>query len=81
MALADSADHFSHELSGDMKQRAAIARAFVTQQDMLLMDEPLRALDAQTRLVIQAELLILWESTRPLVLYVTHDIEEALLPC
>ena len=79
MGLAGFADHYPHELSGGMKQRAAIARAFVTQPDILLMDEPLRALDAQTRLVIQEELLSLWERRRPLVLYVTHDIEEALL--
>lgn len=79
MGLAGFADHYPHELSGGMKQRAAIARAFVTQPDILLMDEPLRALDAQTRLVIQEELLALWERRRPLVLYVTHDIEEALL--
>lgn len=79
MGLADFAGHYPHELSGGMRQRAAIARAFVTQPDILLMDEPLRALDAQMRLVIQEELLTLWEDTRPLVLYVTHDIEEALL--
>jgi NitT/TauT family transport system ATP-binding protein len=79
MDLADFADHYPHELSGGMKQRAAIARAFVTQPDILLMDEPLRALDAQMRLVIQEELLALWAARRPLVLYVTHDIEEALL--
>jgi NitT/TauT family transport system ATP-binding protein len=79
MGLAAFADHYPHELSGGMRQRAAIARAFVTEPDILLMDEPLRALDAQMRLVIQEELLALWEKTRPLVLYVTHDIEEALL--
>ncbi|NCC34320.1 MAG: ABC transporter ATP-binding protein [Chloroflexia bacterium] len=79
MGLTDFADHYPHELSGGMRQRAAIARAFVTQPEILLMDEPLRALDAQMRLVIQEELLALWERKRPLVLYVTHDIEEALL--
>ena len=79
MGLAAFADHYPHELSGGMKQRAAIARAFVTGPDMLLLDEPLRALDAQMRLVIQQELLALWAAQRPLVLYVTHDIEEALL--
>jgi len=79
MGLADFARHYPHELSGGMRQRAAIARAFVTQPDILLMDEPLRALDAQMRLVIQDELLSLWESTRPMVFYITHDIEEALL--
>ena len=79
MDLAAFADHYPHELSGGMKQRAAIARAFVTGPDILLMDEPLRALDAQTRLVIQGDLLALWDAQKPLVLYVTHDIEEALL--
>ena len=79
MGLADFAGHFPHELSGGMRQRVAIARAFVTEPDILLMDEPLRALDAQMRRVIQEELLSLWATRRPIVLYVTHDIEEALL--
>lgn len=79
MGLREFAKHYPHELSGGMCQRAAIAQAFVTRPDILLMDEPLRALDAQMRLVIQEELLSLWEQTRPSVLYVTHDIEEALL--
>ncbi len=79
MGLAGFASHYPHELSGGMRQRAAIARAFVTEPDILLMDEPLRALDAQMRIVMQEELLALWENKRPTVLYVTHDIEEALL--
>jgi NitT/TauT family transport system ATP-binding protein len=79
LGLADFMDHYPHELSGGMCQRAAIAQAFVTRPDVLLMDEPLRALDAQMRMVIQEDLLALWERTRPTVLYVTHDIEEALL--
>ncbi len=79
MGMADFANHYPHELSGGMRQRAAIARAFVTGPDILLMDEPLRALDAQMRLVIQEELLSLWQALRPMVVYVTHDIEEALL--
>ncbi len=79
MGLADFASHYPHELSGGMRQRAAIARAFVSEPEILLMDEPLRALDAQTRLVVQEELLALWSRQKPLVFYVTHDIEEALL--
>ena len=79
MGLGEFAKHYPHELSGGMCQRAAIAQAFITRPDILLMDEPLRALDAQMRLVIQEELLSLWEQTCPSVLYVTHDIEEALL--
>lgn len=79
LGLARFTRHFPHELSGGMRQRAAIAQAFVTRPDVLLMDEPLRALDAQMRLVIQEDLLSLWEKTKPMVLYVTHDIEEALL--
>ena len=79
MGMISFADHYPHELSGGMRQRAAIARAFVTDPDILLMDEPLRALDAQMRLVIQEELLTLWGTNHPMVIYVTHDIEEALL--
>jgi len=79
MGLADFAEYYPHELSGGMRQRAAIIRAFVTEPDILLMDEPLRALDAQMRLVIQEELISLWSRQKPMVIYVTHDIEEALL--
>ena len=71
--------HYPHQLSGGMRQRSAIARAFVTDPAMLLMDEPLAALDAQNRVILQAELVRIWEQTRKTVIYVTHSIEEALL--
>ncbi len=71
--------HYPHQLSGGMRQRSAIARAFVTDPAMLLMDEPFAALDAQNRTLLQAELVRLWEQTGKTVVYVTHSIEEALL--
>jgi NitT/TauT family transport system ATP-binding protein len=71
--------HYPHQLSGGMRQRTAIARAFVTDPAMLLMDEPFAALDAQNRAILQAELVRLWEQTGKTVIYVTHSIEEALL--
>lgn len=70
---------FPHQLSGGMRQRMAIARAFATGSPVLLMDEPLGALDAQTRQLMQEELLNLWQLERKTVLMVTHDIEEAIL--
>jgi NitT/TauT family transport system ATP-binding protein len=71
--------HYPHQLSGGMRQRGAIARAFVTDPAMLLMDEPFAALDAQNRAILQAELTRIWEQTGKTVVYVTHSIEEALL--
>src|SRR6187549_645029 len=72
-------NHYPHQLSGGMRQRGAIARAFVTDPGMLLMDEPFAALDAQNRTILQAELVRLWEETGKTVIYITHSIEEALL--
>jgi NitT/TauT family transport system ATP-binding protein len=71
--------HYPHQLSGGMRQRGAIARAFVTDPGMLLMDEPFAALDAQNRTILQAELVRIWEQTGKTVIYITHSIEEALL--
>ena len=77
--LSKFKDSYPHELSGGMKQRAAIARALAMQPKILLMDEPFAALDALTRRQMQGELIELWESIRCNMLFVTHSIDEALL--
>jgi NitT/TauT family transport system ATP-binding protein len=77
--LQSFARHFPHELSGGMRQRAALGRAFLTDSPILLMDEPFSALDAQTRLLLQTELLHDWAEKRQTVIYVTHDIDEAIM--
>ncbi len=79
VGLGAFAYSYPHELSVGMRQRVAIARAFLTRPDLLLMDEPFSALDAQSRLVMQEELLRIWKSHQATVVYVTHDIEEAIL--
>ncbi len=71
--------HFPRELSVGMRQRVDIGRAFVADVPVLLMDEPFGALDAQTRRVLQEELLSIWQASRKLVLFITHDIDEAVL--
>jgi len=78
VGLQQSMDKHPHELSGGMKQRVAIARALAVEPSVLFMDEPFAALDAFTRLHLQDELLCIWAEKKPTVLFVTHDLDEAI---
>jgi NitT/TauT family transport system ATP-binding protein len=79
LGLADRAKSWPDTLSGGMKQRVAIARALAVEPEILLMDEPFAALDAQMRQVLQDQLLELWQADRRTVLFITHSLEEAIL--
>ena len=72
-------DHLPHQLSGGMRKRVALAQTFINKPEVLLMDEPFSALDVQTREMMQEELLQLWAQNRAAVLFVTHDLDEAIL--
>jgi len=78
VGLAKFADHFPSQLSGGMKQRVAIARSLANEPRILLMDEPFGALDAQTRASMQHHLLKIWESVDVTILFITHDLDEAI---
>lgn len=78
VGLAPFAGHFPYQLSGGMRKRVAIAQNWVTDPDILLMDEPFSALDVQTRQMMESELLTIWGASRKTVLFVTHDLEEAI---
>lgn len=78
IGLGKFADAYPHQLSGGMKQRVSVARAFANDPEILLMDEPFGALDEQNRILLQQELLRIWEDSRKTTVFITHSIDEAL---
>jgi NitT/TauT family transport system ATP-binding protein len=78
VGLTGFEDHYPHQLSGGMRKRTALAQSLITSPEIILMDEPFSALDVQTRTLMEDELLDLWSSTSASVVFVTHDLEEAI---
>ena len=78
VGLTGFEDHHPHQLSGGMRKRTSLAAALINRPSILLMDEPFGALDVQTKAIMSNELLGLWEQTRPSVIFITHDLEEAV---
>jgi NitT/TauT family transport system ATP-binding protein len=78
VGLAGSESRFPHELSGGMQQRVGVARVLANDPELMLMDEPFASVDAQTRMTLQEELTRIWEARHPTILFVTHDVEEAV---
>jgi NitT/TauT family transport system ATP-binding protein len=78
VGLTGAEDRYPVELSGGMQQRVGVARALANRPDVLLMDEPFASVDAQTRMTLQEELTRIWQERQPTILFVTHDVEEAV---
>ena len=78
VGLSDFADRYPHQLSGGMRKRTSLAQVLVLDPDIILMDEPFSALDIQTRQLMENELLALWQARRRAVLFITHDLDEAI---
>jgi NitT/TauT family transport system ATP-binding protein len=78
VGLGEAAGRYPNELSGGMQQRVGVVRALANEPDVLLMDEPFASVDAQTRMTLQEELTRIWQEKRPTVIFVTHDVGEAV---